>query len=87
MNSKFPARELTLLVYHTLAPAAYDGFGTFTLPSEQFPPKIDPRTGATLRTVGICPDNLEWQISRYASGMYPALTDGEYEDSLKVWNR
>jgi len=57
----------------TTAPAAYDGFGTVELSPEV---GTDMR-GRPLRLVVIQPDHLDWQLSRYSSGLHVACSREE----------
>lgn len=55
-------------IRYTTAPDAYDGFGTVTL--ETLPLK-NQHSDNPYRKVEIQDEALDWQTSRYASGMYP----------------
>lgn len=60
--------EVTLHLYRTTAPERYDGFGTVTL-----------TTYDDERYVLIPEVALEWQLSRYGSGLYPVTPDDGYD--------
>ena len=55
---------VTYVIAATTAPAAYDGFGTFTLTSMG----ADDR-GKALRLVLIRQEHLQWQTMRYSSAL------------------
>ena len=73
-------------VFHALitnAPAAYDGFGTFTVAQLYEPGN---------RLVLVRDEHLEWQKMRYHSGMHLALdptTQGITPEGITeiLWNR
>ncbi len=52
----------------TLAPEAYDGFGTLTLAQQQQAQTQDLPAGL-VRTVAILKQHLDWQVGRYRSGL------------------
>lgn len=53
-----------LHLWETTAPENYDGFGTFTVHSYHTGP-----TGKPIRVVAIQDRHVEWQTSRYHSGL------------------
>ena len=55
-------------LYQTLAPEAYDGFGTRTIGAAEF-------SGQVMRRVWINPQHYDWQTQRYASGGYLTIPD------------
>lgn len=64
-------KVVNLVTYFTDAPEAYDGFGTRTLDI------VGMRRGNFFREVAIPAEHVDWQTSRYASGLYVAMTEGE----------
>jgi hypothetical protein len=55
----------------TDAPLEYDGFGSVSEPSDLA------YRGRRLRQVAIYPEHYDWQMTRYRSGLYVALTEDE----------
>ena len=51
------------LIYVTKAPRAFDGFGTLTLHENDVEGRV----------VGVIPEHLGWQLSRYGSAFYQAF--------------
>lgn len=59
----FEIIPIDYILWVTDADESFDGFGTLTL--ETLPRA---RRGRKLRLVGILPENLQWQTTRYSSG-------------------
>jgi len=57
------------VVLYTDAPVAYDGMGTSTLDADT---GQTTKRGAAVRIVQVAREHLEWQVSRYRSGMHYA---------------
>lgn len=62
----------------TNAPVGYDGFGTITTQFTGLSESNNP--DHEFREVAILPEHEMWQMSRYGSGLYVALTEGEWEN-------
>ena len=60
----------------TTAPEAYDGFGTVTLARTAY----QDAAGNRYRRVAMVPEHTAWQIARYRSGMFAALTPADLEE-------
>jgi|SRR6516225_3166110 len=66
-------------LWKTTAPVDADGFGTFTLES------YEPVKGeAILRFVLVRTEHEDWQLSRYASGLWGREPE-EIDDNLAGW--
>lgn len=71
----------------TIAPAAYDGFGTHTLATDATTTPVlasAPRSGwsGCFRLVAVDPKHLTWQRDRYSSGNYRLLSEEDYRKAL-----
>ncbi len=69
---------MTTIVRFTTAPEDYDGFGTV---SEGVRGIV---CGKPVRRVRIRPGALQWQESRYASGMHASVTAEEFRRSVRA---
>jgi hypothetical protein len=74
-------RKIVYELWETSAPSDYDGFGTFTIAANV---GTDSR-GRKTRVVLIEVENVDWQTSRYASGLCLVEPKTEYPDSLRAW--
>ena len=63
----------TYVMRYTDAPPSYDGFGTIVFETTE---KKTPL--GQLRCVMIAKQHLDWQETRYASGMYASLTPQQF---------
>lgn len=66
-----------LVVRYTTAQPSYDGFGTLELEVLHKSPR-----GLHWRKVAIAPEHLEWQESRYGSGLHPSHAQESWTHSL-----
>tara|TARA_Y100000310_G_scaffold207027_2_gene207484 strand:+ start:1551 stop:1802 length:252 start_codon:yes stop_codon:yes gene_type:complete len=65
---------------YTTAPKSYDGFGTIEIEVKWTTKSYDKDT--PVRLVQIEDEHLQWQISRYQSGMYPVMDLDEFEERV-----
>ena len=63
---------MTTTIY-TDAPPEYDGFGTATTAEA-----VGTINGKVLRRVSVRDEHLEWQVSRYQSGLREAIGESWY---------
>jgi energy-coupling factor transporter ATP-binding protein EcfA2 len=68
------------VTYYTTAEEAYDGFGTETIRQTGY---YDDR-GRQVREVVIPESAIDWQTSRYRSGMRPAMTKAEFDNMISA---
>ncbi len=73
--------DKTQVVLYTTAPAAYDGFSTTELMADA---GQDDR-GRVIRKVSLERRDLEWQTSRYDSGLYAWTTPEDAKRFPTVW--
>jgi hypothetical protein len=67
--------------FYTLAPSVYDGFGTETIAEHRRLMYNGREARLTVwRHVDIKPEGAGWQYPRYRSGMYPVLSQREWEN-------
>ena len=62
----------------TSAPEAYDGFGTETV--EWLPYVSRPGQSNRYRVVRVLPEHRDWQVGRYASGLYPRIDRAAFDE-------
>ncbi len=77
LNVSIGGESVTYAIAETLAPKAYDGFGTLTLLSYD---NCDDRK-TTTRIVLIREDQLTWQVGRYNSGLHYATKPTGFDAS------
>jgi hypothetical protein len=68
-------------IFYTSASSVYDGFGTEELSADA---GRDDR-GIPIRKVAILCEHLDWQQSRYASGLHGCVAPEEAERFRSIW--
>jgi hypothetical protein len=72
---------MSLVTLYTTAPSAYDGFSTRELEADA---GRDNR-GLTVRKVALEARDLEWQTSRYGSGLHACATPEDAARFPSIW--
>lgn len=69
------------VILYTGAPACYDGFGTETLVADAG----SDTQGRVLRKVAVLAEHLDWQRTRYSSGLHGSATPEEASRFRSIW--